>query len=73
MPTAVLQIQDGEFVLLNLTLPEPAPDLPAYEGLTCGKIWEQYGDANFRPGAPRLYGKTRPRQGQYRLRKELIC
>ena len=60
MPTAVLQIQDGEFVLLNLTLPEPAPDLPAYEGLTCGKIWEQYGDANFRPEHP-AYTEKRDR------------
>ena len=57
MPTAVLQIQDGAYVLLDVALPDsvpdlPAPDLPAYEDLNCGEIWALHGDANFRPPHP---------------------
>ena len=57
MPTAVLQIREGSFFLLDVTLPDsvpdlPAPDLPAYEDLNCGEIWALHGDANFRPPHP---------------------
>ena len=60
LPTAVLQIQEGAYFLLDVTLPENAPELPDYGNLSCSKIREKYNDGNFWEEHP-AYTKKRDR------------
>ncbi len=60
LPTAVLQIREGGFFLLDVTLPDPAPELPDYGNLSCSKIREQFGDGDFWEEHP-AYTKKRDR------------
>ena len=64
MPTAVLQIREGNYFLLDVTLPENAPDLPDYHEdgryLNCSEIREKYNDGNFWEEHP-AYTKKRDR------------
>ncbi len=64
MPTAVLQIRKRNFFLLDVTLPDPAPDLPDYHedgrDLYCSEIREKYNDGNFWEEHP-AYTKKRDR------------
>ena len=64
MPTAVLQIREGNYFLLDVTLPENAPDLPDYHEdgryLNCSEIREQFGDGDFWEEHP-AYTKKRDR------------